>query len=58
MAGTVSFITQVLLLVWLGEPNYVGIIVSIITVFVILPLVYLIPYFFSGSSKHSSTVSS
>ncbi|KAF8263380.1 hypothetical protein EI94DRAFT_593075 [Lactarius quietus] len=39
IAGTVSFITQVLLYVWLEEPNSVRIVVSIITVFVVLPLV-------------------
>ena len=42
---------------WQGELNYVGIIVSIITVFVILPLVYLIP-FLSRSSKHPGFVGS
>ncbi|KAN0139306.1 hypothetical protein V8E53_002807 [Lactarius tabidus] len=55
IAGTVSFMTQVLLYVWLGEPNYVRIIVSIITVFVVLPLVYLIP-FLSCSGKRPRIV--
>jgi hypothetical protein len=42
IAGTASLITQVLLYVWLEEPNSVRITVSIITVFVVLPLVHII----------------
>ncbi|KAI9463947.1 hypothetical protein BJY52DRAFT_876594 [Lactarius psammicola] len=52
VAGTVSLITQVHLYVWLEEPNSVRITVSIITVFVVLPLVHLIPLP-SGSKRHS-----
>ena len=52
IAGTVSFITQVLLYVWLEESNSVRIIVSIITVFVVLPLVSLIPFLFGSSKRH------
>ncbi|KAF8270092.1 hypothetical protein EI94DRAFT_1723843 [Lactarius quietus] len=36
IAGTVSFITQVLLFVWPEELNFVRIVVSIITVFIVL----------------------
>ncbi|KAH8990832.1 hypothetical protein EDB92DRAFT_1946359 [Lactarius akahatsu] len=57
IAGTVSLITQVLLYVWLEETNSVRITVSIITVFVILPLVYLIPLP-SASGKRPSTIGS
>ncbi|KAI9463950.1 hypothetical protein BJY52DRAFT_876783 [Lactarius psammicola] len=57
IAGTISLITQALLYVWLEEPNSVRITVSIITVFVVLPLVHLIPLPL-GSGKRHSTVGS
>ncbi|KAH9030492.1 hypothetical protein EDB85DRAFT_1425799 [Lactarius pseudohatsudake] len=44
IAGMASLIIQVLLYVWLEEPNSVRITVSIITVFVVLPLVHIIPH--------------
>lgn len=52
IAGTVSLITQVLLYVWLEESNSVRIIISIITVFVVLPLVSLIPFLSGNSKRH------
>ena len=53
IAATVSLITQVLLYVWLEEPNSVRITVSIITVFVVLPLVLLIPLPLRSDKHHS-----
>ncbi|KAH9169364.1 hypothetical protein EDB89DRAFT_2073054 [Lactarius sanguifluus] len=50
VAGVASLITQVLLYVWLEEPNSVRITVSIIAVFIVLPLVHLIVPLPSGHS--------
>lgn len=54
VAGIIFPIAQVFLYVCMEESNSVKVTLSIITVFALLPSVYLIPLF-SGNSKRDST---
>ncbi|KAF8265864.1 hypothetical protein EI94DRAFT_263494 [Lactarius quietus] len=49
-AGIVLPVTQVLVYVWLEESNFVKITLSIITVFSVLPSLYLIPLFMATAN--------
>ncbi|KAH9053591.1 hypothetical protein EDB87DRAFT_209974 [Lactarius vividus] len=55
IAATVSLMTQVLLYLWLEEPNSIRITVSIVMVFVVLPLMHLIPFPLGCGNRHISS---
>ncbi|KAH9056289.1 hypothetical protein EDB87DRAFT_1258240 [Lactarius vividus] len=53
VAGIISFITQILIYVWLEESKSVRITLTVITVFAVLPLVHLIPFPPGRGKRHS-----